>query len=123
MDDKAICERLKFIRKEMKLTQAEFADAADLNRAYLGQVETGRHLPSFNMLLSIATVHGISLDWLVFGRGYRYARPESDPLNNLSDEVVELIGLISRFPASVKLKLLDIFIAQVTLLIEAYEPA
>lgn len=42
------------IREEREMTQQELADAININRATLSQIETGKVLPTLNTLLEIA---------------------------------------------------------------------
>jgi len=45
---------IKMIREEREMTQQELADAININRATLSQIETGKVLPTLNTLLEIA---------------------------------------------------------------------
>lgn len=44
------------IRKERKITQQELANRLNINRSLMSQIETGKVLPTFNMLLEIARI-------------------------------------------------------------------
>lgn len=61
--------RIKQVRKELKLTQREFGESADIDRRYVAKVECGSQNPSFKFLRSISIKHKISLDWLLYGVG------------------------------------------------------
>lgn len=42
------------MRKDRKISQQELADNLSINRSLMSQIETGKVLPTFNMLLEIA---------------------------------------------------------------------
>ena len=67
-----IGERIALIRKKLSLTQQEFADKANVNRAYLGNIERGRKEASIGFISSICDTYGISTDWILTGEGHMY---------------------------------------------------
>ncbi len=54
--------RIKKLRKEMNLTQAEFAKKANISRTYLSDIENNRYNPSIDTLQNIANHLGVSLE-------------------------------------------------------------
>lgn len=62
-------ERLLHFRKQMKLTQAEFAKALGVSRSYVLNIETGRNEPSREFLRKLHDAFGVSADWVLTGRG------------------------------------------------------
>ena len=60
-------DRLKTLRKEKKLTQKELAEQIGIKQNSYSDWETGKTEPSFENLIKLADLFGISLDWL-FGR-------------------------------------------------------
>ncbi len=67
-----IRHRIKSVRKELKMTQREFGESADIDRRYVAKVECGSQNPSFKFLRSISIKHKISLDWLLYGVGQTF---------------------------------------------------
>lgn len=57
--------KIKVLRKEMKLTQADLAKKASISRSYLADIERNRYNPSVDTLTNIAKGLGISLSQLV----------------------------------------------------------
>lgn len=57
-------QNLKFIRKQKKMTQQEFADFLDIKRSALGSYEEGRAKPPYEVLSVISEKFGISIDRL-----------------------------------------------------------
>ena len=66
-------ERLKLIRKNAGLTQAEFSESLALTRAYIGQVECGAKPLSDRSIRDICRIYGVNEDWLRTGSGEPYA--------------------------------------------------
>lgn len=64
MNQTAIGARIKLRRKELKLTQEQLADLANLTQAAIAKIERGgatRHIAD------IAKALGVNTDWLVYG--------------------------------------------------------
>ena len=66
---KDIRNRIKNVRKILKMTQREFGETAGIDRRYVAKVECGSQNPSFKFLRSISIKHKISLDWLLYSVG------------------------------------------------------
>ena len=60
-------ERLKQLRQKKGLTQKDIADLVHVNRVTYTNWEKGNREPNFEMLLKLADLFEVSLDWL-FGR-------------------------------------------------------
>ncbi len=60
-------ERLKQLRQKKRLTQQEIADLVHVNRVTYTNWEKGNREPNFEMVLKLADLLEVSLDWL-FGR-------------------------------------------------------
>ncbi len=59
--------RIRFLRKEKKLSQEDLALEANINKNYLSDLENGRRNPSFEILEKLAVALGISLSDLFKG--------------------------------------------------------
>lgn len=57
-------ERLKFLRKKKKYKRKEFAEMLGIKIQSYYYYESGRIVPCFDMLISIAEKCDVSLDWL-----------------------------------------------------------
>ena len=57
--------RIKDIRISNKITQQQLADKINVNRTTLSSYESGRRIPSIDVLWKIADVFDISIDNLV----------------------------------------------------------
>jgi len=49
-----IGSRIRFLRKALKLTQAQVAEIAGIDSSFYGQIERGANVPSLKTLLAIA---------------------------------------------------------------------
>jgi len=52
---KRVCERIREIRKSMKLTQSQFAELVNLSEDSVGKIERGNTVPTIDTLYKIAT--------------------------------------------------------------------
>lgn len=57
--------RIKQVRQERNMTQAELGEACSLSTSYIGHIERGSRTLSVETLFKIATVLNVSLDFLV----------------------------------------------------------
>lgn len=62
-------ERLKILRKSLKLTQQEFADRIGIKRNSLANYEIGRNTPIDAIVVSICREFNVNEEWLRTGAG------------------------------------------------------
>ena len=62
-------ERLKKLRKELDMTQQEFADSIGLKRSTMATYESGRNEPIDAVISLICKQHNVNEDWLRSGEG------------------------------------------------------
>mgnify|MGYP004634592667 CR=1 FL=1 len=95
-------ERLKQLRKTLKLTQQEFADRIGIARGNIGAYEVGKNAPSDAVISLICREFNVNEKWLRSGEGEMFVIPDdedavlvSDLLENTDDvfyqSVLELI--------------------------------
>ncbi len=82
-------ERIRNFRKQMGLTQDEFAAKLNMHGRQLARYEGGRTTPSINILAKIADFCEVSLDYLVYGQDKKIAKRA-----NIND--LELLDLLRR---------------------------
>ncbi len=63
----AIGERVRSLRKKQGKMQAYYADMLYISASYLALIESGKRLPTVDVLAQIARVGGVTIDYLVFG--------------------------------------------------------
>lgn len=67
--DVGFCERFGEMLNELNLSQNEFARQLGSTSAFVSNVARGKSKPGLEFLQRIAETFGISLDWLVLGKG------------------------------------------------------
>lgn len=65
-------ERIKKIRLEQKMTQAEFANLFGLSPSHISNIENNRELPSNMLILFICDKFYITPEWLTKGEGTQH---------------------------------------------------
>lgn len=72
-------ERIKRLRKELKLTQQQFADKIKVKRNTVATYEMGRSVPSDSAISLICKTFHVNEDWLRNGNGEMFEElPEED---------------------------------------------
>ncbi|WP_139903377.1 helix-turn-helix domain-containing protein [Clostridium thermarum] len=112
--DQSIGERIKTLRKELKLTQTELA-GTEMTKSMLSQIENNQATPSMKSLQYLAKKLGKPLSFFIDGTEYSSNKPAVDlPVENINKQLNEIISLIKKQ---------EYFIAQAKLedLINSYE--
>lgn len=73
---KNIGERIKEVRKEMKMSQVEFSKILGITQDKLSKYENEKIKPPIKVLLEISRNFNVSLNWLLMGRGDKYLKKE-----------------------------------------------
>lgn len=70
---------LRFLAAE-NITQSQLADSLGVARASISHIVSGRNKPGFDFIEKMALQYpGLSLEWLVTGRGKMYRNSEDTP--------------------------------------------
>ena len=75
-------ERIKSLRRDLKMIQQEFADRLHIKRGAVANYEVGRNVPADSVIALICKEFGVSEMWLRTGEGKPY--PERGRLEELS---------------------------------------
>lgn len=62
-------DRIKALRKELKMTQRVFAEAVGVKQSTVATYEIGRNVPSDTVIALICRRFGVNSEWLVNGEG------------------------------------------------------
>ncbi len=65
----SLAERIVECRKACGITASELARRAKCSKSYLSELEHGKRGVGAELLLSLANVLGVSMDWLMVGDG------------------------------------------------------
>lgn len=76
-------ERIKQIRRELGLTQTEFAERIGLKQNSIALIESGKRNISDQAILSICREYGVNEEWLRTGTGEKMTPDASDELGAL----------------------------------------
>lgn len=71
-------ERLKVLRKELRLTQQEFADRVGISRGNIGAYEVGKNAPSDAVISLICREFHVNEEWLRTGNGEMFVEETPD---------------------------------------------
>jgi len=64
MDYIKLGNRIKEERLKLNLTQATLAEDVDLSESYIGLIERGKRIPSFDTIIKIANRLDVTIDYL-----------------------------------------------------------
>lgn len=78
-DEAGFRSRLAVLLSELNLSQNEFARQLGSTSAFVSNMARGKSKPGLEFLEKIATTFGVSLDWLVLGRGNMRGEPSLQP--------------------------------------------
>lgn len=67
------------LRKEARMSQLQLAQKLNVSPSTVGMYEQGRRMPAIEILIQMASLFGVSLDYLITG---------SEKLNLITDEKV-----------------------------------
>ncbi len=77
--DNGFCERFNQLINELGISQNEFARQIGSTSAFISNLSRGKSQPGQAFLHKIATTFGVSLDWLVLGKGTLRGEQFLDP--------------------------------------------
>lgn len=99
-------DRLRSLRKDLKLTQTEFARKIGLKQASIGLIENNTRNLTDRNIMSICEVFGVSEEWLREGKDEMYRK--SNPDNNLAIEIAKLLSSDDDWTKNAVLQLLKL---------------
>jgi phage repressor protein C with HTH and peptisase S24 domain len=67
-----ICRRFTEIRKEKKPSKRQFSKDLGINQSVVGDIELGYREPSREVLVKLAKVYNVNINWLLTGEGEMY---------------------------------------------------
>ena len=78
--------RIKWIRTQKNLSQADFAEALNLKRNSISLIEVGKRNPSDRTIMDICKTFNVSEEWLRTGNGDPFIETPSTILDQLQKE-------------------------------------
>ena len=101
MNQKKIGSFLKELRKEMGITQEEFAEKLDVSSRTISRWETGANMPDISLLVNIAEIFNVSIPEIINGEAKKVAEAMSDYATAEKAvllkrvKVISIIGLVA----------------------------
>lgn len=83
-------ERIKHLRKELHLTQQEFADKIGMKRNTIANYESNRNEPSNSVVSLICREFSVNETWLRTGEGEMFIKKTRD--DEIADFVADLMS-------------------------------
>lgn len=81
-------ERLKKLRKELDMTQQEFAEGIGIKRNTMATYESGRNEPIDAVISLICTKYNVNENWLRTGEGEMFVEM------SYNDEIAQFVGQV-----------------------------
>jgi len=78
--------RIKHLRQGSNLTQVQVAERLHISKAMVSSYETNIRLPSYDVLIKIATLYGVTVDFLL-----GFDRLKMVDVGGLTDSQVDLV--------------------------------
>lgn len=86
-----IGDRIKYLRKNQKVTQKQLAEATDIQRGNISNYEHNRFKPNTQATLKIAHFFGVTLEWLTTGDGLATTKDEQTEQGGSQDDIAGLL--------------------------------
>lgn len=100
--------RIKFLRKDLKLTQKEFGDAIGVSNSNISNIENGSVNLTDRNIYEICSKFNVNKSWLKYGTGNMYADlSNEDEIKNLINEFINDNNSIKKEILNSLLKLHD----------------
>ena len=98
-------KRLKAVRRELDISQKDFAARIDVSGSYLSEIESGKTKPGYNFLTAIAKEFRVSPSWLLLEEGEMFlgkdkASSVSIGENEFGDQTQRVKELLEYFKQS-----------------------
>ena len=89
---KEMGNRIQVRRKELRIKQAELAEALDISNNHMSSIENGKQKPSLDIFVGICKHLDVTPDYLLLGAMYPYYIPQDilDKLRLCSQSDIEL---------------------------------
>ena len=108
-------ERIKQLRKALKLTQQEFAENIGIKRNAVANYETGRNEPIGSVFNLICKEYNVTPDWLKNGNGEMFLAPATFSLdeyakaNKLNETEISIIRNLMELDPETRQSIYNIF--------------
>lgn len=80
-------DRVRALRKERDITQAELASVLNVESHYISRIERGLSGCSIEIIIVLSKVLGVSIDYLVVGKEYSSIKEELERVINQLEKI------------------------------------
>lgn len=78
-----LSKRISYLRRKISLSQAQLASQIGLSPSALGMYEQGRREPTLDVLVAMAQIFDVSLDYLITGAEYSGKAMQPEDIRSL----------------------------------------
>ncbi len=90
----ALTERIQQRRKQLRMSQIELAEALDMSQTQVSRYELGQNSPTAEVLIKIANVMNVRVEWLLgLTNGMTVPAETDTDLTTLEQQTVEALRL------------------------------
>ena len=75
-------KRLRYIRKDLKLSQGALSEQLDISQSTLSQIENDYYTLSLSAMLRLTDLHGVNSNWLITGQGEIFLKDNEGGVHN-----------------------------------------
>lgn len=106
-------ERLKLLRKSLKLNQIEFGKKINLSGSHIASYETGRRNLTTRTIEDICREYNVNKYWLINGEGEMFSPQKDNDISeyikslNMSDFEMELLEKFLQFDSQTRINILE----------------
>jgi transcriptional regulator with XRE-family HTH domain len=78
-------QRIKNIRKALRLNQKDFASPLNISSSFLSEIENGKYKPGFDFFKNILDQFNVNLHYLLTGQGEMFNQFEKKPVKEIKN--------------------------------------
>jgi transcriptional regulator with XRE-family HTH domain len=95
-------ERIKKIRRELAVSQKDFAAKLNIAASFLSEIESGKTKPGYNFLVKLAAEFDVNPTWILLGTGPMFIKEApsigEDDYGIHTESIKELLWYFKRSP-------------------------
>lgn len=95
-------ERVKKIRRELAISQKDFAAKLNIAASFLSEIESGKTKPGYNFLVKLAAEFDVNPSWILLGTGSMFINRTppigEDEFGIHTESIKELLWYFKRSP-------------------------
>ena len=85
-------DRIKEIRRELRLSQKTFAQALEISSSYMSEIESGKKNPGFEVLNRLTDKYNVNLSYLFTGEGDFFIQHQKEKIIEIKKKKLDFNG-------------------------------